>query len=104
MTPSTPEIRRAIRRVARAHRTCPVHVVDGDSRPLLAGESYYWTWTPNPNGTRIRSNRGRAMHRSYYHASTLRVEVGADWLRTVIDEAGADGIYRVNGTEHRLRG
>lgn len=58
----------------------PVHVIPGDRAPHYRGESYYWTWTPNPNGTRVRHAAGRAKYRCYYHASTLVLCVGATWL------------------------
>lgn len=81
MTSSTISLalRRLARIVAGSHKSCPVEVVEGDAAPRECGESYYWTWTPNPDGTRVRHPNATSW-RTYYHASTMRVQVGADWL------------------------
>lgn len=72
--------RRRARTAVMQYKSIPVVVVPGDQPPAVMGESYYWTWTPNPAGTRARTNAGRRKYRTYYHASTRRVEVGAGWL------------------------
>lgn len=73
-------LRRIARTVAGAHKSCHVDVVAGDSAPQLAGESYYWE---TRGGRRI--NHPGAYARSgwsnmSYVSSSLRVEVGSDWL------------------------
>src|SRR5690606_29738030 len=82
MIATTIESRRIVRAAVGAHRSCPVVVVAGAAAPELVGESYYWTWGADPNGTRVRTSRGRSMWRTHYWPSTLRVEVGIEWLAT----------------------
>lgn len=69
--------RRAARKAAGAHKNCPVWVVAGRSAPRVVGESYYWT---TPSGkTRVHHPNAYGW-RTRYWRSTLRVEVGAQWL------------------------
>lgn len=69
--------RRAARAVAGAHATMPVVVVAGTTAPTIEGESYYWT---TPSGkTRVRHPNAYGW-RTRYWPSTLRVEVGIEWL------------------------
>lgn len=86
----------AARIVVDASRKVPVRVVDGASAPALVGESYHWT---NRSGERVRhpsaySRRGWSS--LCYCYSTLRVEVGADWLaRATIERDPATGYWEV---------
>lgn len=66
----------AARLMAGARQNMPVQVVPGDTAPRQAGESYYWT---TPGGTLIRHPNAYRWP-TVYHASTRRVEVGADWI------------------------
>lgn len=58
----------------------PIALEDGFAAPEVRGESFYWTWTPNPKGTRVRRSVGSCPYRTYYHGSSLRVVVGRGWL------------------------
>lgn len=58
----------------------PIEIISGEDPPRLEGNGHYFTWTPNPNGTRVRTNRGRSLWRTYYHASTYHITVGLGWL------------------------
>ena len=69
------------RRVAGATWACPVELVPGDKVPTLKGESHHYE---TMGGSRIYhpsaySKRGWSNMR-YVH-STLRVEVGFEWLQ-----------------------
>ena len=69
--------RRVLRRLAGAGAAMPVMVVDGDAAPRVCGESYYWT---TPSGkTRVHHPNAYGW-RTLYWPSTLRVDVGRDWL------------------------
>lgn len=85
-----PDARSCVRSAAGlAGSTCPVEAVPGSARPHVAGEPGYRTWTPNPDGTRVRcanprisfGDVGRGSPYTYYHRSTERIEVGANWVR-----------------------
>lgn len=68
---------RLARAAAGASVTCPVHEIDGAAPPRLAGESYYWT---TPSGkTRVEHPNAYGWPTRYW-PSTLRVEVGREWL------------------------
>ena len=75
---SNAHLREWVRRQADAYGTrYPVEVVEGHKAPTLEGESGYYT---------TLSGKTRVMHPgaykwpTIYHCSTIRVEVGADWL------------------------
>lgn len=75
------EVKRLLRKLAGAHANCPVEVVPGDKSPVLAGSSWHYT---NRSGDYIRhpsaySRRGWSS--LVYRHSTLRVEVGSEWLQ-----------------------
>ena len=74
--------RRIVRKFAGVWAHCPIDidVIDMNKAPRLTGESYYWTWSCNPGGTRVWSNKGRNMWSTYYWPSTLSVEVGIQWI------------------------
>ena len=55
----------------------PVEVVAGASAPHFVGQSYYWT---TPSGKTIVHHPNAYGYRTWYHHSTLAIEVGADWL------------------------
>lgn len=80
MIATTLPIRRIARAAAGAHNTCPVLVVDGSAAPALAGESYHWVTPGAP--VRYPNAYRRAWGKPVYVASTLRVEVGLEWLAT----------------------
>lgn len=69
--------RRIARQAAHAHANCPVEVIDGAAAPTLRGRSYYWTTLSGRTEVRYPSAYGWP---TLYHASTLRVQVGAEWL------------------------
>jgi hypothetical protein len=72
-------IKRSLRKSVGAHTTCPIHIILGSKAPSLKGESYYYS---NKHGDRIWHPGAyrRAWGKPIYHSSTLRVEVGSDWL------------------------
>lgn len=72
--------RRKIRALAHAHSTMSITIVSGGVAPTIEGESYYWTWGANPNGTRVWSSRGRGMWRTHYWPSTRQLIVGEGWV------------------------
>lgn len=72
--------RRIARQAAGAHASCPVELIDGNAAPTIRGESFHWE---TMGGRRIYhpsaySRRGWSNMR--YVGSTIRVEVGRDWL------------------------
>jgi len=69
--------RRIARREANAHNNCPVEVVAGNVEPRIVGRSYYFT---TPSGKTIVKYPNAYGWRTLYHASTIRVEVGVEWL------------------------
>lgn len=74
--------RRLAREAAGAHASMPVHVVEGSQAPMVRGRSYYWT---TPSGkTEVRHPNAYGW-RTWYHCSTLRVEVGREWLRAEVE-------------------
>lgn len=70
--------RRMVRELAGESWTArPVAVVEGYVAPRLAGRSYYWTTL---SGRTIVRHPNAYGWPTLYHASTRRVEVGADWI------------------------
>lgn len=90
----TNQISQLARKVCREVAGCgrryypPVVVVDGDIRPHMAGEHGYHT---TPSGKTIVRHPNAYGWRTVYHCSTLRVEVGRDWLaeRGLLDSEAA---------------
>jgi hypothetical protein len=72
-------LKKWIREVAGARNNCRIVVVDGDSPPKLRGKSYYHT---NKSGDIIRHPNAykRAWGKPIYVPSSIRVEVGSQWL------------------------
>lgn len=72
--------RTLIRKLAGAHRACPIEVVPGRQEPILVGESFHWE---NKSGDIIRHPNAyaRAWGKPIYIGSTLRVVVGDLWIR-----------------------
>lgn len=86
------EISRTVRAAAGLSGTpYPIRVIDGDQAPALRGRSYYWTTTSGKTEVRHPGAYGWP---TLYHASTRRIEVGADWLaaRGLAPEYVAAGI------------
>lgn len=77
--------RRAARKLAGAHASMPVVIVDGAAPPTIRGRSYYWTTL---SGKTIVRYPNAYRWPTWYHHSTLRVVVGRDslfgraWLST----------------------
>lgn len=69
--------RRLARRTAGAHAACHVEIVAGDAAPAIRGRSYYWTTLSGKTEVRHPNAYGWP---TLYHASTLRVQVGREWL------------------------
>lgn len=72
-------IRQMVRRAVNARNNCPIKIVSGSNPPKLVGRQHYWT---NKSGDEIRypSAYRRAWGKPIYNASTIRVEVGAEWI------------------------
>lgn len=71
------DLRRYLRQQAGTTGTQPVFAIDGAAEPELVGEGFYHT---TPSG-KTRVNHPNAYGwRTWYHHSTMRIEVGADWL------------------------
>jgi hypothetical protein len=69
-----------IRTVARAPHYAPIQIVDGAKPPTKEGESFYFT---NRSGTLVSHPSAYAKKgwsSLCYHGSTLRVEVGKEWM------------------------
>ncbi len=77
MTKTTLSIRRQLRLSAGARTHVPCTVVAGDAKPELTGESYYCTTLSGKTRINYPSAYRWPM---WYHASTIRVEVGASYL------------------------
>jgi hypothetical protein len=71
--------RRAILRSAnQPQANIHIEVIPGIAlAPRTAGESYYWT---TPSGKTIVRHPSAYRWPTWYHASTRRVQVGADWI------------------------
>jgi len=68
-----------LRAQAGAKSYAPIVVVDGSQTPKRAGRSYYWE-TPSGAICRHPNAYRRAFGHPIYCASTVRVEVGREWL------------------------
>lgn len=90
--------RRALRVLACADTHVPVKAVDGDVYPILLGEAHHYT-TPAGDPVRYPMAYQRAFGRPVYHQSTIRVEVGRDWL---VAWRRQGGCYSPQGAADRL--
>jgi hypothetical protein len=72
-------IKREIRKSVNAESNCPISIIDGDSPPILVGESYHYQ---NKSGDKIQYPNAyrKAWGKPVYINSTRRIEVGSDWL------------------------
>lgn len=72
-------IKRLLRSAANARSNCPIKIVNGSAPPKLKGRGYYYT---NKSGDEIRYPEAyrKAFGKPIYNHSTIRVEVGSDWL------------------------
>lgn len=72
-------IKRLIRQAAGARNNCPIEIIKGNNPPKLKGRSYYYT---NKSGDEIRYPEAyrKAFGKPIYNSSTIRVEVGDNWL------------------------
>jgi hypothetical protein len=74
----TQQERKTCRSVAGESWTArSVVVVKGNAEPTILGKSYYWT---TPSGKTIVHHPNAYGWPTWYHGSTLRVEVGEEWL------------------------
>lgn len=69
--------RKFIRSLVGASKTQPITIVDGSAAPHWTGRSYYWTTLSGKTEIRYPNAYG---WRCWYHASTLQLVVGRDWL------------------------
>jgi hypothetical protein len=72
-------IKKLIREAVSARPNCPIQIVNGDDPPKLKGRGYYFT---NKRGDEIYHPNAyrRAWGKPIYNPSTIRVEVGSNWL------------------------
>lgn len=73
------ELRRMLRECVGAHSNCPVKIVSGNAKPSLKGRGFHYT---NKRGQVIHHPNAymKAWGKPIYNPSTIRVEVGFDWL------------------------
>ena len=71
------QYRAYVRQQAKAGTANPIHIVEGAAEPQYLGECGYHT---TPSGKTIVRHPNAYKWPTVYHGSTLRVEVGRDWL------------------------
>ena len=72
-------LRTTIRKLVGVPWSCPIELVDGDKSPSYEGEEHYYV-TPSGEYVRYPNAYRRAFGKPIYCHSTLRIEVGIDWL------------------------
>ena len=73
--------RKMIRSAAKASGTpWPIVVVEGDGAPKVAGGSFHWTTKTGQPIYHPNAYSKVGQSSMVYHHSTLRIEVGRDWL------------------------
>ena len=72
-------IKKLLRQSAGARNNCPIKIVEGNTHPRLLGKTYYYT---NKSGVVIKHPAAYRLKygKPIYRPSTIRVEVGSDWL------------------------
>jgi len=72
-------LKRWIRKSAGANNNTPIHIVEGSLPPKLCGKSGYYI---NASGDIIHHPNAyrKAWGKPIYIRSTIRVEVGSEWL------------------------
>jgi hypothetical protein len=78
-------IKRLVRKSVSARNNCPIKIVDGCDPPKLKGRGWYYT---NKRGDEIHYPVAyrKAWGKPIYNHSTIRVEVGGDWLLNSLTE------------------
>jgi len=74
-------LRSRCRKEAHAHGSMPVRAIEGSAAPVIAGEAAYHTTMSGRTVVRCPNSYG---WRTWYHASTKRVEVGADYVASIM--------------------
>lgn len=74
--------RKLVRSLVGASATQPVIVVEGNAKPHWHGRSYYWTTLSGKTEVRFPN---AYKWPCTYHASTLELRVGEDWLSGVVN-------------------
>ena len=72
-------LKRLIRKSVGANNNTPVHIIEGNMPPKLRGKIWHYT---NKSGDIIHHPNAyrAAWGKPIYIRSTIRVEVGSDWL------------------------
>lgn len=72
-------IKRVLRKSLGTRNNCPVKIIEGFSAPKLKGSGFHYT---NKSGEIIRYPKAymKAYGKPIYNQSSLRIEVGAEWL------------------------
>jgi len=71
---------RVARAACGAHASCRVEIVPGDASPAMEGDGFHYT-TPGGRSVYHPNAYRRAWGKPVYHGSTIRVEVGEEWVR-----------------------
>jgi len=102
-------LEQAIKRFAatKFEKVGEVKVVRGNSKPRVAGASYYWT---DLNGVVVRNPKTYGPWLKYHRVTTRHVEVGAGWLSRGVGAVVADlatrspdGLGGLRGTVNGVR-
>lgn len=75
--------RRNVKVLADAHPSTPIEVVEGSKSPTLEGERAHYTTQAGSRVWSPSAYRKRCFKPLIRVCSTLRVEVGVDWLVSV---------------------
>lgn len=72
-------LKRILRKSLNARTNCPVIIIPGSNEPKLKGSGYHYT---NKSGEVINypSAYMKAYGKPIYIPSSIRIEVGSDWL------------------------
>lgn len=78
-------IKKLIRESVSARSNCPIKIINGSDPPKLKGRGWYYT---NKRGDKIHHPNAyrKAWGKPIYNPSTIRVEVGSDWLLNSLTE------------------
>lgn len=74
------KISTVIRKIANAHNSCPIKIIHGDSPPEMVGKSYHYTTKGGSVIYHPSAYSKKGWSNMIYVNSTIRVEVGDNWL------------------------
>lgn len=76
-------VKRIARQLCNARNNLPVIMVEGDKAPVIVGSDAHWT-TPKGEYVRHPNAYRKNFGRPIYHKSTVRVEVGAEFMADIL--------------------